>query len=567
MRLPDPVRSRIILIGTAAHTSESGLPDLPAVSNNLTDLAAALVDLDYGLPGAPQPRVIRNPENPHDLGVLVTELASEAEDLLLVYYAGHGLLDARGNLYLALPGTRKTMLRYTAFPFEGLREAIVDSPAKNRVLILDCCYSGRAIDTMSDPDAPAYDQIDITGTYTLTATTATALALAPEGAHHTAFTGELITLLRQGSPDAPDPLTLDHIYRHLHRALTRAGLPRPQQRGTDMAAHLALARNRAYLEAAPTAAHIAQRRVEANRIGYAGDFEQAARLLGQIVEASTKALGPDHRETLGSRNDRAHWVGEAGDAKQAVELFDQLVQDETRVQGPDHPETLAVRGNYAHRIGEAGDAQLAARLFDRIVQDSARALGLNHSGTLAFRCSYAHWVGEAGDARLATRLFNLVVEESTEVLGFDHKDTLVSRQHHASWMGKTGDAQSAARLCNQILQDSTKVLGPDNPDTLASRHNAAHWLGAAGDAQLAAQSFEQLVQDTSRVLGPDHRTTLGCRHHHARWIGEAGDAGLAARLFEHIVKDRARVLGPDHPDTWKSQHNYAYWTGEAERAT
>lgn len=241
----DPDRSRIVLIGTFKHTGTVRLPDLPAVANNLAGLAAALADPEFGLPGAPVPVVVRNPSSQHELGVLLTENAKKAEDLMLVYFSGHGLIDARGDLYLALTGSDAALPMFTAFPYDGLRYALRDCPARNRVVILDCCYSGRAIDAMADPDASAYDQTAITGTYVLTATAANVLALAPVGARHTVFTGALLDLLRDGSPDAPDLLTLDQTFRHLHRTLTGSGHPKPQQRGTDTAAHLVLARNRA----------------------------------------------------------------------------------------------------------------------------------------------------------------------------------------------------------------------------------------------------------------------------------------------------------------------------------
>jgi hypothetical protein len=244
-RLPDPARSQVILIGTAEHGTESDLPGLPAVANNLDDLHAALADPTHGwLPPFAGTKIL-NPASPDRLGITIAEQAARADDLVLIYYAGHGLLSPRGELYLATSHTNREQLRFTAFPFDGIREILNDSPAANRVVILDCCYSGRAVAAMTDPRSTAYDQLDITGTYILTSTTATTIAHAPDGARHTAFTGELIRLLRDGDPDIPELVTLDHIYRATYRALTRQGLPRPQQRGSNATPHLALIRNHA----------------------------------------------------------------------------------------------------------------------------------------------------------------------------------------------------------------------------------------------------------------------------------------------------------------------------------
>jgi hypothetical protein len=86
----------------------------------------------------------------------------------------------------------------------------------------------------------------------LAATPPNAVALAPLGAPHTAFTGLLLALLRDGLPDATPLLSLAVIHRELLRTATERGLPRPQQRGTGTSQHLALARNATKVTATAT---------------------------------------------------------------------------------------------------------------------------------------------------------------------------------------------------------------------------------------------------------------------------------------------------------------------------
>ena len=86
-------------------------------------------------------------------------------------------------------------------------------------------------------------QVDVTGTYTLASTRANELAIAAPGATHTAFTGELLHLLRDGVPDGPDLLTFGLLFPLLHRAMSRNGLPLPDQRNTGTISGLALTRN------------------------------------------------------------------------------------------------------------------------------------------------------------------------------------------------------------------------------------------------------------------------------------------------------------------------------------
>src|SRR5690349_2126089 len=107
MRLPDPWRSRAVLIGSARYDDES-LHDLQGVSANLTDLARCLTDAFRHC------RVIADPRDAAEVGSVLADEADHAEDTLFVYYAGHGLLDLRGELYLALASTNSKRTAYTA---------------------------------------------------------------------------------------------------------------------------------------------------------------------------------------------------------------------------------------------------------------------------------------------------------------------------------------------------------------------------------------------------------------------------------------------------------------------
>ncbi|MFD7025227.1 tetratricopeptide repeat protein [Promicromonospora sukumoe] len=55
------------------------------------------------------------------------------------------------------------------------------------------------------------------------------------------------------------------------------------------------------------------------------------------------------------RNDLASAHNSAGDVRRAVLSFEQTLTDCERVLGPDHPNTLTSRNNLAHAYGSAGN--------------------------------------------------------------------------------------------------------------------------------------------------------------------------------------------------------------------
>ncbi|MBI3691081.1 MAG: Hsp70 family protein, partial [Mycolicibacterium aromaticivorans] len=242
--LPDGSRSRAVILGTSDYTKDRSLTGLPAVQNNISALAEILM---HGKGIALPPPHCRSLLNEHDLTTIVSALqsaAEEAEDLFLVYYAGHGLLDRRGRLYLALPHSKRGQEKFSALNFnDQVKEVVADSRARNRVLIVDCCFSGRAIEAMGDTVSLATGQLEIEGTYTLTSTSANTPAHAPVGDRFTAFTGQLIEYLTQGVNGGPEYLTLDDAYNYLLGSTRRRNFPRPERLGTQTSGALALIRN------------------------------------------------------------------------------------------------------------------------------------------------------------------------------------------------------------------------------------------------------------------------------------------------------------------------------------
>jgi uncharacterized PurR-regulated membrane protein YhhQ (DUF165 family) len=243
----DPPRSRAVLLGVSFFPRDpERLPPLPAVCNNLRDLERALADPTIlGL----DPRhitVVDDRPSSEMLSKLV-EVADEAEDTLIVYYGGHGV-PGSASLYLTGTDSRERTIEFDGMPFDQLRRALNTSPARKKVLILDCCYSGRAIEVMGTADAMLQAGIDaIEGTYTLASSGATEASAAPAGARHTAFTGEFLRILHEGVENAPQTLKLSEIFRALRLALRRnPKLPEPRQAAKGTASDIDLVYNRAW---------------------------------------------------------------------------------------------------------------------------------------------------------------------------------------------------------------------------------------------------------------------------------------------------------------------------------
>ncbi|MFI9629394.1 transporter substrate-binding domain-containing protein [Streptomyces sp. NPDC052042] len=238
--------TRVLLIGTGTHGAASGLPPVPAVMGTLADLGQVLVER-CGL-AEENLRVIRDPANPTELGIAIAQEAERAEDVLWVYYVGHGLVNPAGELYLATVATdsRPGWVAYTALAYTAVRGSLLQTAARSIVVVLDCCFSGRAVGVLGSAEEQEVDLARVHGGYVLAAAARDELALATPGAPHTAFTGELIRLLTEGDPEGPQQLTLRQAYRYLDRTLPARGFPRPRHRASEWIDDLVLCPNPAY---------------------------------------------------------------------------------------------------------------------------------------------------------------------------------------------------------------------------------------------------------------------------------------------------------------------------------
>ncbi|SOD66770.1 Proteasome lid subunit RPN8/RPN11, contains Jab1/MPN metalloenzyme (JAMM) motif [Streptomyces zhaozhouensis] len=239
--LPDPAGTRAVLIGVGEYEL---LPGLPGVTNNLSALYTLFTAPDLlGLP-ADHCTVLDGSVSPDEMDRAVASAAAEATDTLIVYYAGHGLVDEYdGTLHLSAYRTDPARVHATAAPYEWVRRSLPRGPER-RLVVLDCCFSGRALNSMADDGITAITAAE--GTAVLAAAHENRVAAAPPDEPHTAFTGELVELLSRGIPGGPELLDLATLFGTMERALRAKGRPVPQGAFRNTARQLALGRNRAW---------------------------------------------------------------------------------------------------------------------------------------------------------------------------------------------------------------------------------------------------------------------------------------------------------------------------------
>jgi tetratricopeptide (TPR) repeat protein len=171
----------------------------------------------------------------------------------------------------------------------------------------------------------------------------------------------------------------------------------------------------------------------------------------------------------------AGFLGYLGDSTaQEIMIGEQLVADQERVLGPDHPDTLTSRNNLATAYQAVTRTGEAISLHEQVLAARERVLGLDHPSTLRSRHSLANAYQAAGHLDEAITLHEQNLADYERVLGPDHPETLLLRSNLAAAYQVAGCLDEAISLHEQTLAARERVLGPDHPDTLTSRNNLAN---------------------------------------------------------------------------------------------
>ena len=286
-------------------------------------------------------------------------------------------------------------------------------------------------------------------------------------------------------------------------------------------------------------------------------MSQLALCLTDSVTRACDALGPDHPDTLASRNSLAGVYRDAGRLDKAIPLYEQTLEDSIRVLGLDHPSTLTSRFNLADAYRASGRLDEAIILYEQVFSGRSRVLGPDHRSTLTSHDELAATYREAGRLDEAITLKKQILDDALRIMGPDSPDTLTARNQLAGAYRDAGRLNEAVNVHQQNLDDVARTLGLDHPDTLTARNRLASAYRDAGRLDQAIPLFEQNLDDVTRTLGLDHPGTLASRHSLAGAYRDAGRLDEAITLFERNLADFIRILGPDRPDTFTSRSTLA----------
>ena len=138
-----------LLIGVSEYSA-----GLSPISSAILDVEAMRRVLEHPDMGAfDQVTVLSNPDKGSmEKAVEVLFANRQKDDLVLLYFSGHGLKAQNARFFLSTRETGRDQngdfLRATALAASKLQEYITDSRSQRQIIILDCCFSGALVQGM-----------------------------------------------------------------------------------------------------------------------------------------------------------------------------------------------------------------------------------------------------------------------------------------------------------------------------------------------------------------------------------------------------------------------------------
>src|ERR1051326_9124768 len=135
-----------VLIGSSKYPQDERLLALRCPEKDVDELELVLKSEDYGYFN----EIIVLKDSPFHVcnrKILQVLKLAKQDDLVLIYYSGHGKLDMEGSLYLATVDTQIDDLEGTSIPAEYIRDDLRFPPSPPVLLSPDLDDSGRVGDS------------------------------------------------------------------------------------------------------------------------------------------------------------------------------------------------------------------------------------------------------------------------------------------------------------------------------------------------------------------------------------------------------------------------------------
>lgn len=344
--------------------------------------------------------------------------------------------------------------------------------------------------------------------------------------------------------------------------------------------------------------------LDLGRIYYAaGQVEEAEAVLDQAAQASAKALGPGHPQTIDVLKAQADGLVSRALLAPATDIQRDIL---TRIGaaeglGADHPQALKAKLALARTLENRSLYGEAVDLLNQACGEFKAVYGALHPQSAACLVQKGELVIEQGEyaeanalyAEAATFLRGAYSDTARDVLDLDIKiaklrrkqgdlasarqllDDVVLRARRAAEAGggedlvysakvdlielldAQGEFAKAETIANEVLAYQSRSLGKTHPNTLSTLTALASVFRKQGRLIEAEATFRDAYESYRDVLGDDHRSTVIAANNLGEVLEKSGLYDRAEPVLYEALQQGNKVFGETSPSTMVTMNNLA----------
>jgi formylglycine-generating enzyme required for sulfatase activity len=218
-----------LLIGVSQYEEAEGFKPLPSAVEDVKAVRRML--LQQGEFPAGQVFCLENPSKPAVEEALYRLFNQrKSGDLVLFFFSGHGVRHQTGELYFAIPETRKDengIIEHTAIAASALQQRMERAASATQILVLDCCFSGAFAKGYIGKDDSSVDikaQLGGKGRAIFTSSGALEYSFHKEGASLSVYTHFWVEGVETGAADRDKDglISVDELHTYVAQKVKQA---------------------------------------------------------------------------------------------------------------------------------------------------------------------------------------------------------------------------------------------------------------------------------------------------------------------------------------------------------